>query len=257
MHRFFVPVERIVNTDLIFPDEISHQINRVLRLKSGQKVVALDNLGSEYLVELTTVESGQVSGVILNKQPAGGEPQVRLFLYLCLSQRDKFEWMLQKCTEIGAAGFIPVISSRSLVQGMEERGNKINRWEKIIQEAAEQSGRGRIPVLQPAQKFSSAVSQALKTHVRVLLPSPLQPDVDRVDSVSQNGIKPALSGLTRKNQPEIGLFIGPEGGFSEDEIALAKSSGCIPVDLGKRILRMETAAITVSALILYEFGEMG
>jgi 16S rRNA (uracil1498-N3)-methyltransferase len=257
MHRFFVSVENIVNTELNFPKEISHQISRVLRLKSGQEVMALDNLGSEYLVELTNVEGSHVSGVILNKQPAGGEPQVRLYLYLCLSQREKFELMLQKCTEIGAAGFIPVISSRSLVQGLEERGNKINRWEKIIQEAAEQSGRGRIPVLKPAQKFSSAVLQALKTHARVLLPSPLQSDEDGIETVGRGEIKQVLNGLTRADQPEIGVFIGPEGGFSEEEIALAKASGCIPVDLGKRILRMETAAITAAALILYEFGEMG
>lgn len=257
MHRFFVPVDRIDNMVLNFPEETGHQINRVLRLKNGQQVIALDNLGSEYLVELTNVEGSHVSGVILNKKPAGGEPQARLYLYLCLSQRDKFEWMLQKCTEIGAAGFIPVISSRSLVQGMEEGRNKMNRWEKIIQEAAEQSGRGKIPLLQPAQKFPSAVQQAVKSHARVLLPSPLQADEGGTETQNRNGIKQALTGLTREIQPEIGVFIGSEGGFSEEEIALAKSSGCMPVDLGKRILRMETAAITTTALIFYELGEMG
>ncbi|MHC1783461.1 MAG: 16S rRNA (uracil(1498)-N(3))-methyltransferase [Anaerolineaceae bacterium] len=254
MNRFFIAPEHILPGEVNFPEDTGHQINRVLRLKIGEQVVVLDNLGSEYEVELTGVTGHRVFGRILKQQAAPPEPLVRLYLYLCLSQREKFELMLQKCTEIGAAGFIPVISSRSLVQEREDKGSRRqDRWKRILREAAEQSGRGRIPLLFSPRKFPSAAAEAVKTHDRVLIPSPALLG----QKPGQPSLRQALAGFKDGGEEqEIAVFIGPEGGFSDEELELARQAGCRPVDLGRRVLRMETAAMVVTALILHEIGEM-
>jgi 16S rRNA (uracil1498-N3)-methyltransferase len=240
MHHFFVPPASFQSGQVIFPPEIAHQISSVLRLHSGQRVCVLDNLGNEFTVEL--VETGQKTAVgkIIEQTPAQAEPLFRLALYLCLAQREKFEWMLQKCTETGAAAFIPVISSRSLVQDAAETNKKTTRWEKIIQEAAEQSGRGRIPELKPAVNLAQAARQGQGKKIILW-------EQERSTTLPQ-----ALSGVTANNTPAISLLVGPEGGFSDEEVHLALEAGWQPVSLGRRILRMETAAIVATALVVYE-----
>ncbi len=240
MHRFFVSPASIQAGQVVFPPETAHQIASVLRLHAGQRLCVLDNLGNEYTVELT--EAGQKAAVanIIEQKPAQGEPPFHLALYLCLAQREKFEWMLQKCTETGAATFIPVISSRSLVQDVAETNKKTARWEKIIQEAAEQSGRVHIPGLKPAVSFAQAVRQGQGK--RIIL----------WEQEHSTDLRQALSGVTVNNSPEISLLVGPEGGFSDEEVRLAQQAGWQPVSLGRRILRMETAAIVATALVIYE-----
>jgi 16S rRNA (uracil1498-N3)-methyltransferase len=221
----------------------------VLRLRPGEKVVALDNLGNEYEVEL--VETGQaVSGKILAKRAAAGEPICQISLYLSLTQREKFEWMLQKCTEVGACAFIPVFTSRSLIsrgQGDDEQetSRKFQRWQRIIQEAAEQCGRGRIPKLYPPRRFKEAVALSQIENEMALIP---------YEGESTLSIKSALKAMGPGKQT-LGLFIGPEGGFSNEEIALARQAGIQPVTLGRRILRLETAAIAAVLLALSELGD--
>jgi 16S rRNA (uracil1498-N3)-methyltransferase len=250
MQRFFIEPQHILADIVFFPRDISHQICRVLRLKAGQQITVLDNLGGEYLVELSEVENHRAAGRICSRKEAPAEAGINLFLYLCLSQREKFEWMLQKCTELGASGFIPIISSRSLVQEIEDKsGRRIGRWQSILREAAEQSGRGRLPMLMPVMLFPNAVDQAIRTHSRVLLPA--------LDAPGRVNLRQALKDLLPGRETRIAVFIGPEGGFSADEVSQALAAGCTPVNLGPRVLRMETAAIAAAALIMHEFGEMG
>ena len=159
MHRFFVPPASFQSGQVVFPPETTHQITSVLRLHAGQRLCVLDNLGNEFTVELAETSQKAAVGKIIEQKPAQGEPFFRLALYLCLAQREKFEWMLQKCTETGAATFTPVISNRSLVQDVAETNKIATRWEKIILEAAEQSGRGHIPELKPAASLAQAARQ--------------------------------------------------------------------------------------------------
>jgi 16S rRNA (uracil1498-N3)-methyltransferase len=240
MHRFFVPPASIQSGQVVFPSETAHQINRVLRLHPGQRLIVLDNLGNEYTIELDEAGQNAASGKIIQKSPAQGEPLCHLALYLCLAQREKFEWMLQKCTETGASTFIPVISSRSLVQDLAETHKKALRWEKIIQEAAEQSGRGLIPTLKPAISLAQAVRQGLGKRIILW-------EQERATSLRQS-----LSDLLADSPAEIALLVGPEGGFSGEEVQLAVQTGWQPVSLGRRILRMETAAVVATALVIYE-----
>ena len=240
MHRFFVPPASIQSSRVVFPSETARQIYSVLRLRPEQRLVVLDNLGNEFTVELEEVSQKAAAGKIIEQKPAQGEPLCRLALYLCLTQREKFEWMLQKCTETGASTFIPVISSRSLVRDLAETNKKTTRWAKILQEAAEQSGRGLIPGLKPAVSLAQAVRQSQGKRLIFW------------EQERSNSLRQALADLSHNNLPEISLLVGPEGGFSVEEVQLAVQAGWQPVSLGRRILRMETAALVATALVIYE-----
>lgn len=245
MHRFFISPDCIQANMLSFPSETEHQIRRVLRLQNGQAVIVLDNLGNEFEVALKSDAEGKFSGEVLSSRKAKGEPQARLMMYLCLSQREKFEWMLQKCTEVGTAAFVPVISSRSLVQKAGAVEKKYPRWQKIIREAAEQSGRGRVPALEAVMPFDRAVQAAALSDV-AMIPWTRETAYSLEKALA---VMPDTGG-------RIAAMIGPEGGFSDEEAAAAQEAGVQPVTLGRRVLRMETAAVVTAAVVMQLMGEM-
>jgi 16S rRNA (uracil1498-N3)-methyltransferase len=242
MHRFFLPKESITNNEVIFPEDISRQISRVLRLKSGSGVIVLDGLGMEYEVNLTIVDPINTRGSIVKHTTETNEPNVEINLVIALTQREKFEWILQKSTEIGVTSFTPFISSRSLVQKPHDFVEKYARWNKIIQEAAEQSHRGIIPILNPVLSLTEYLNQSIAVDLKRLL---------FWEDEKQLGLKDILREQVYK---KLDLVIGPEGGFSTLEAETAMRRGCVCVSLGARILRMETAAIIASGLVLYELG---
>lgn len=242
MHRFFVSAECLHENRVTLRGPQARQICDVLRMKSGDKIIVLDNTNYEYTVELDKVGRQEAAGRVIDGKKCQSEPKARITLYQSLLARDKFELVLQKCTETGVVSFIPVVTQRCINRRADNvTDKKISRWKSIITEAAEQSGRGRIPQLRDAVDFSDAVSELDRF------------DCCLIGSLEQN--EPALREIIRPGgvEPvEIALFIGPEGGFSKDEIALARSKGAVSFSLGKRTLRTETAAIVASALILYE-----
>lgn len=244
MHRFFVPPASITNDQVTFPQEISRQMNLVLRLKPGASVIALDGLGNEYTVLMQDVNSANAVGSVTGSGFTSAEPKTHLTLLLCLTQREKFEWILQKCTEVGVSAIIPVISSRSLVQSSRDVESKSERWQRILREAAEQSHRGKVPVLKAPMKFNDSLRLEEISHDLCLIPW---------EEEKADGIREALQRDTVSN---VTLLIGPEGGFSADEVSAAIKSGFLPVSLGPRILRMETAAVTAAAIVLYQRGDM-
>ncbi|MBI9049410.1 MAG: 16S rRNA (uracil(1498)-N(3))-methyltransferase [Anaerolineaceae bacterium] len=245
MHHFFVAPENINASQVHFPMDLSHQIKRVLRLRDGDLVNVLDDQGNIFETQIKILES-EVHGEILSRQRSKAEPAVSLSLYIGLTQREKFEWILQKGTEIGVSRFVPFISERSLVQKTAAVEKKSQRWQKIIQEAAEQSKRGKIPVLDEAHSFNQAVENAVDECQICLIPW---------EETHQNSLKTALDG-TAGGCSSIAVMIGPEGGFSSDEVHFATIKGFQAITLGKRILRMETAAVAAAAMILYHLGEM-
>lgn len=245
MHRFFITPHQIAHLLVRFDDDQAHQIRRVLRLRPGDRVLALDGLGLQYEVVLEEVTHARVTGLISAKAEASGEPTARLTLFQSLLKREKFEWVLQKGTEIGIAAFVPVITRRSLVRDAEDvRPEKLDRWRRIIKEAAEQSGRGLLPSLTAPIPFEAAAPEALAQD-RTLI---------AWTGESQRTVRRALEGSSEG--AEIALMIGPEGGFEREEVDEAIAYGVLPVTLGRRILRTETAAIVGAALILHELGEL-
>jgi 16S rRNA (uracil1498-N3)-methyltransferase len=241
MHRFFVAPEQIAGHHVHFRADQARQMRDVLRLRPGDAVTVLDNTGQAYRVRLETLSRERMDGVIESRAAAGGEPAARLTLYQSLLKREKFEWVLQKGTELGVARFAPVVSRRVLVR---EAGDKLDRWRRIIAEAAEQSGRGRLPELRPPVALEEALRES-PNYTRALIPW---------EGAERGGIRAALAGLPPA--PAVALFIGPEGGFDPIEIEAARAAGVAPITLGPRILRTETAAVVAVALALHELGEM-
>jgi 16S rRNA (uracil1498-N3)-methyltransferase len=215
----------------------------------GDRIIVLDNTGYEYDVTLRDVTKDEAIGEILQKRPAGGEPDAKITLYQSILSRDKFEWVLQKSTEIGVAQFVPVVTQNSIIRKIDKiTPQKYLRWRHIIQEAAEQSRRGRIPELQNLINFQDAISNLDKFDIS-LIASPAKPE-SKPPSAGDS-----LHQILRKKGTRpinIALFIGPEGGFTQQEYQAARDAGAVPIGLGKRILRTETAAVVASALILYE-----
>lgn len=242
MNRFFVEPALVAGPEVRLEGEIAHQISRVLRLEPGAKILLLDGLGFEYEVELKVVQrlskTDMALGRIVERRDATGEPKVRLTLYQALLKGEKFDFVLQKGTEVGVSGFVPLLTERCVSQAA-----RPDRWKKIIREAAEQSRRGKLPEL-------------------VEKPLNLSEALDRIKSSGQTAFmaweeEETLSfhqlpaGIT-----ELAILIGPEGGFSKSEAAQAEAARVQTISLGKRILRAETAGPIATALALYQLGDM-
>jgi len=247
MHRFFIKAHQISAQVVNFPPDVSHQILHVLRLGQGDLVEVLINDGLSLLTRLQLNPDGQnIFGEILARNFVQSEPAVNLHLYFGLSNREKVEWILQKGTEIGVSSFSPFVSSRTIVRDTQMPDKKRKRWERIIREAAEQSNRGKLPILNDPIELKYGFSESLTVARQILLAwEEADTQNDRLADV-----------IFPQNEGVIAVFVGPEGGFSEDEIEQAKSSGIKLVSMGSRILRMETAAIVFPTLVLFVLGEM-
>lgn len=239
-HRFFVAPECLQGDRLTLRGHLPHQLLHVLRLGPGDRITVLDNSGYEYQVELTSLSPKAAEGVVSGRNLAPGEPALRLVLYQGLLRGNRFEMVLQKGTELGVAGFVPLICQRSVA--LADGEGRLARWQRIIQEAAEQSHRGRLPFLEPPMPFSEAMSS---WEGLTLIPW---------EEEAKTGLRQALGmGL----EGRVNLVIGPEGGIAEEEVAQARSQGAVTVSLGRRILRSETAGLAAVAVILFQAGELG
>lgn len=251
MNHFFVPQNCIQDGLIVFPDDISRQIKTVLRLDIRKDaVVALDNTGIEYLVQLSGNKGKQVFGQIVGQQPGRAESNLNIKLCYSLTRREKIEWVLQKCTEIGVASFQPFSSSRSIVQDLHSNSARQERLEAIMREAAEQSMRARLPILHNAISFESLVKEETNNVVKLIAWE---------QTAVVEYINPEMLGLLRVEKPtEIRIVIGPEGGFSREEVLMAEQNGYEQISLGTNILRMETACMAASAISIYlgrSFGD--
>lgn len=245
-YRFFVPPAALTDDHVTIDDsDLAHQMGRVLRLRPGSRVLLLDGQGTACSVRLTAVERARIAGLVEQRTPATGEPPLHLTLAVALIRAERFEWVLQKGTELGAGGFLPLHCQRSLAAD-QANPRRRQRWERIIREAAEQSCRGRLPNLEPPQPFVAACAWAARADLALLL--------------WEGRAAPPLRDLlrTRPTPPAtLVLLSGPEGGIAPEELTTATEHGIIPVSLGPRILRAETAPIAALAAVLYEYGEPG
>ncbi len=201
---------------------------------------AFDDTGREYRVELARVTRESVSGRVVETLTESREARTELILYQGLLKADKFEWVLQKGTELGIAAFIPLITERVVAADVSR--NKRSRWERILTEAAEQSGRTRIPRLADATLFEVALKEAQAGGGCALVAWEGERATDLRSALCPEG--------------RVHLFIGPEGGLSKDEIVEARSHGVQPMTLGPRILRAETAGLVAASAIMFARGEI-
>lgn len=240
LHRFFLPPDAMDGDGVVFPAEQSHQIRRVLRLQPGDQVIALDGTGAEFTVRLDMTPN-DVTGAVEERRWNSAEPRARVVLYQGLLKGAKLELVLQKGTEIGVAEFVPVLTARSIPGDISPARQR--RYEAIIREAAEQSRRGTLPPLSPMQSFDVALETAS-------VAGPILLAFEDADGAG-------LCDMVRADWTRCSLFVGPEGGFSTDEVEQARALGAHIVTLGPRILRAETAAIVSAALALGTLGELG
>jgi len=217
----------------------------VLRLEPEDKIVLCDGMGTDYLVSIESMNKNSIRTVILEKEQSKGEPSINAVLYQGIPKSAKMDLIIQKCTEMGISRIVPVMTVRTVVKLESEKDErrKVERWTKIAEEAAKQSGRGRIPVVEMPMTLEKALEDAGNLET-VIMP------YEQETSVSLKEV------LQKRSVSDIGFFIGPEGGFESQEVDRARASGVVPVTLGKRILRTETAGVAVLTGIMYEYDQM-
>src|SRR5690606_25633515 len=244
MPKFFLPATAGAAGETVhFTQEDAWHIARVLRLAPGTEVRAGDGRGYAYRVLLHTVTPQLVTGEILAKEEEESEPALKIHLYQSLLKGEKMDWVLQKGTEVGIFAFQPFLSSRSVVRPEPaQTGKKQNRWSRIALEAAKQSRRGIIPAVHPLTTIDA-------------LPWPAGvPALVAWEGEEEKSLRQVLAAIPKP--AELILIIGPEGGFAREEVAFFTDCGALPVSLGPRILRAETAGPVTAALILYHYGEI-
>jgi 16S rRNA (uracil1498-N3)-methyltransferase len=277
MHRFFVPPSWVQTDRIALSGAVVHQIRDVLRLQPGDVIVALDDSGWEYSVRLESVSREQVSGRIEQKALSRSEPRTKITLYQSMLKGHRFEWALQKGTELGVVEFVPMVSDRCVISSLDVGQSKLGRWQRIIKEAAEQSRRARLPRLHAPMLFTQACERARCADLAVVpweeenqrtLRSMLTASCGSQPVVRSQGQLVSAEGDPHTEQtagpkPEtarrpfsIHLFVGPEGGFTAREIDQSRRYGLTPVSLGPRILRAETAGLVAATMILYQLDDL-
>ena len=246
MHRFYLPDGMPVEGPVRFPRDIARQLSRVLRMRAGEEIGVFDGSGTEWTIELDEISSRCVEGHVVDVTRPSTEPRVDITLYQSLIDAAQFELVLQKGVELGVKRFIPLFTER--VSGAGSTGaseGRQARWARIVQEAVEQSGRVFVPeVVAPV-----AMDAAFADPPTGLLIVPWEGETS---SSLREVLKTQVAGF----HGAISIVIGPKGGLTSAEIDFLKQCGALPVTLGSRILRAETAAIATVAMVLYELGDL-
>ena len=241
MHHFFVTPEQVSEDKItIIGSDVNHMKN-VLRMKVGEQLHISDGNNQKYLCEVATMTSEEVCVQIKEVLVSDTELPSKLYLFQGLPKSDKMELIVQKAVELGAWEIIPVATKRAVVKLDDKKAaKKVERWNSIAESAAKQSGRNVVPQVRDVMSYKEAVEYAKELDV-VLIPYELAEGMEDTKQV----IDGVLAGQS------VGIFIGPEGGFETAEVAYATEQGAKAITLGKRILRTETAGLTVLSILMY------
>ena len=244
MPKFFVAKDKIDGTTItIDTDDVSH-IKRVLRLNIGDSITVCDSAATDYTAEITDISDKAVVCRILSKEKNNAEPNISATIFQALPKATKMELIIQKNTELGVVRIVPCELSRCVVKlDSKDAKKKCERWQKIADEAAKQSGRGVLPTVSDVMKFKDAVKEMKKSDIYFV----------PYESAEEITLK---SVLTEKTGTTVAFMIGPEGGFSPEEAEYLKNENVPLVTLGKRILRTETAGMAVLSMVMYEIGDI-
>lgn len=241
MPRFFIEESALNEEKIIVTGPDAVHIGRSLRMKTGEEIIFCRR-GTEYKTVIERITAEEVYCRITEKSPSMAEPDMRLTVYQALPKLDKAELIIQKCTELGAAEIVFFLSRRCVSRPDERSAEKkLERWKKIAEEAAKQSGRGMIPEIKGILSFEEAVLSLCEKEAALFC--------------YENGGK-RLSEISFSGISSCGVMIGSEGGFDRDEEQTACEKGAVPIWLGKRILRCETCPIAVTAIIMNISGNL-
>ena len=238
MPRFFV--SSVEGETLTVTGQDASHIRRSLRMAVGETLTLCDGQGMDALCEIAEFAGEDVLLQVLSRTPSESEPTCAVTLYQGLPKADKMEWIIQKAVEIGVARIVPVQMARSVAVINEKAAKKAARWQKIADEAAGQSGRGILPVVEEPISFAVAAKRLAAENTVVCY---------------ECGGKPFAT-LARRDTPSLSLVVGPEGGIDPREIAVLEEGGAAIATLGKRILRCETAPVAALAVLMAVTGNM-
>ena len=245
MHHFFVEPSQIREGKVYISGGDVNHIKNVLRVKSNEVVAISDGTGRRYLCRIAALHTEQAVLLVQEEDLRNTELPSRLYLFQGLPKSDKMELIIQKAVELGVFEIIPVVTKRSIIKLDEKKaGKKVERWNAISLSAAKQSDRNRIPQVKQVMSYVAALQYAEALDI-TLIPYELAEGM----AASKKIIEQILPGQS------IGIFIGPEGGFEQQEIAQAMESGALPITLGKRILRTETAGLAALSILMYHLEQ--
>ena len=237
--RFFADTR--VDTVVITGEDAKH-IGTVLRMKAGDLAVLCNGEGEDCLSRISAVNKDFVEFEVIDRQKNEAEPSVFVTLYQCMPKGDKMDFIVQKAVELGVSKVVPVLSKRCVSRPDEKSfAKKIQRWQKIAEEAAKQCGRGKIPEVGEQRDFKAAVTEYSQSKKGILF-------------YECGGVQ--LSEIVDNDTKEIGVFVGSEGGFEIEEAELAQKHGIVCATLGKRILRCETAPVAALAVLMNLTGNL-
>jgi 16S rRNA (uracil1498-N3)-methyltransferase len=242
-HRFYAPPSRLSDSHLTLEPDEAHHLTRVLRLAKGARVFVFDGAGNEYACEVTGVSKSSVDLIVISQLQDEVESRLHLTLGQALIKGDKFDLVVQKATELGVTRIVPLLTDHSDIRKAEERiENRLHRWRRIALEAVKQCGRRRLVEITEPVSFAAFCRTEAAGNKLIL------------SERRGRTLREAAAQMTSVDQ--LSLCVAAEGGWSEQELQMAESHRAIPVHLGARILRTETAAIAAVTLAQHLFGDM-
>ncbi len=242
MPKFFVNKNDINQNEIVIKGEDAKHISQVLRYKIGDTLEVGNGVGIDYITKIEKVCKKEIVLKVIDEKKSIAEPKVKVTLFQCLPKGSKMELIIQKCVELGVYEIIPFVSEFSVVKLNDKVDRKIERYQKISETASKQCRRGIIPKIYNPITLDEALA--------------LSKDFDLSLIAYENEKDITIKKISEKeNVNSVCVFVGSEGGFSNMEIEEAKKYGVIPVTLGNRILRTETAGLVLTNLLVYEFDK--
>ena len=246
MPKFFTARENISENTIIIDNEDVAHITRVLRLGEGDEISVCDGMGFDYTAEIEAVEQKKIVCRIISKEKCQSEADIDVVLYQGIPKAAKMDYIIQKTTELGIKRIVPVKLARCVVK-LEDRkaeAKKCERWQKIASEAAKQSGRGVVPVVEMPVTLDEAIRELIECDMAFV----------PYECEEKTSLKSVLT--SKKDVKTVGFMVGPEGGFDISEVEKIRSSAIETITLGRRILRTETAGEAVLSMVMYEIGDI-
>ena len=256
MHRFYINPTLApsfqIGAEIALPDHVSHQLCNVLRVRNGERISLFTGDGREWIAEVapsgnSAIRNHSVTARLINQQQPAVEMQTQITMAMALTRPQRYEFALAKCTELGAHEFLPIISERVQRSDVTLGNNRKSRWDRIVVEASELSGRVRVPEITDPLHLEHALNRLSSTSAKIVF-------------LWELASKPMLNDLLATFREEetsptkVAFVLGPVGGFSDNEAALAISADARVASLGLRILRTETAAIASMAVAAQIFN---
>ena len=241
MNRFYHPSPLELKQKIHLSNKVAHHASHVLRLRADDKIILFHNDLFDYSAVITDINKKNIKVYIDSRFENQKNPTIHLRLFQSLSSSEKMDWIIQKSVELGVGSIIPMYSKRSNIKLQGSRAEKkLSHWQQVIISACEQSGRSSLPKISLPKKIEECLNQENANHLKLIL-SPKEKN--NLQSINNSSVK------------NIDIMIGPEGGFAEEELNQAIKSNFVPIGLGPRILRTETAPLSILSILQYKYGD--